>query len=149
MWFERNVSLRIIANINVIQCSISNWIHPGWPTRMYCCGSILRLSSFMMLLTRLLNLIYVYTVNNRVTHTLIKSTELPHCTTTVLRNFLSLTLREVHDFIATTFWPCVRIPVVFERYLILSNVNSSITGIRLSPWSLTTNLLFIMKASIC
>ena len=149
MWFERNVSLRIIANIDVIQCSISNWIHSSWTTRMYCCGSILRLSSFMMLLTRLLNLIYVYTVNNRVTHTLIKSTELPHCTATVLRDFLSLTLREVHDFVTTTFGPCVRIPVVFERYLILSDVNSSITGIRLSPWSLTTNLLFIMKASIC
>jgi hypothetical protein len=133
----------------MIQCSISNWIHSWWPTRMYSCGSILRLSSFMMLLTCLLNLIYVYTVNNTwvvvVSHTLIKSTELPHCTT-ILRYFLSL--GEIHEF-AATFWPCVRITVVFERYLILSDVNSTIAGIRLSPWSLTANLLFIMKASIC
>lgn len=136
----------------MIQRSISNWIHPGWPTRMYSCGSILRLSSFMLLLARLLNLVDVNTVDITIyhliviiTHALIKS-----CKLTAHSTFVSniLALGEIHDIVAT-FWSSVGVSAVLERYLILSYVYSSTSGIRLCSCSLTVQLLFIMKASIC
>ena len=106
----------------------------------------------MLLLARLLNLVDVNTVDITIyhliviiTHTLIKS-----CKLTAHSTFVSdiLALGEIHDIVAT-FWSSVGVSAVLERYLILSYVYSSTSGIRLCSCSLTVQLLFIMKASIC
>lgn len=107
----------------------------------------------MLLLARLLlNLIYVDTVDitvyyltATVSHALVESSELGN--SSILSNFLALS--KVHDFIGT-FWACVGVSAVFKGYLVLSDVDSSATSVRLSSRSLTVvQLLFIMKACIC
>jgi hypothetical protein len=139
----------------MIQCSISKWIHSSRSTRMDCCSSILRLCSFMLFLTCLVNLIYIHTVNITgnnlvviVSHILsVEPSELGSHST-----FLSVilaTLCEVYNIIASFRTSC-GVSAVFERYLVLGDVDSSTsTGIGLSSSSLTAQLILIMKACIC
>jgi hypothetical protein len=139
----------------LIQCSISKWIHSSRSTRMDCCSSILRLCSFVLFLTCLVNLVYIHTVNITgnnlvviVSHILsVESSELGSHST-----FLSViltTLCKVYNIVASFRTSC-GVSAVFERYLVLGDVDSSTsTGIRLSSSSLTAQLILIMKACIC
>ena len=164
MCLERNVTLRVISNIDVIQRSIPKWIlNSSRSTRMNRCCSILRLRSFMLFLPCLVNLRHIYTVSvswhNLVvvvivamaaTHVLgIEPCELLAHATTFLSVILALTtLGEVYDVVAS-FWTTGGVSAVFERYLVLSNVDSTTsTDIGLSSSSLTAQLILIMKACI-
>ena len=108
----------------------------------------------MLFLTCLVNLIYIHTVNITgnnlvviVSHILsVESSELgSHYT------FLSVilaTLCEGYD-IGASFRTSCGVSTVFERYLVLGDVDSSIsTGIGLRSSSLTAQLILIVKACI-
>lgn len=144
MCLERNVALRIIPYINMIQSSISNCVHPSRSTRMYSCSSILRLCSFVLLLAYLLNLVDVCTVDIVAVYYLIGILKSELAISTFF-----LTLWEI-DNVIDALWSGAGVTVVvFERYLVLSDVDSSTTCVRLSSGSLTVQLLFIVKACIC
>ena len=126
------------------------------------CCSILRLRSLMLFLPCLVNLRHIYTVNvswhylvvvivaMAATHVLgIEPCELLAHATSFLSVILALTtLGEVYDVVAS-FWTTGGVSAVFERYLVLSNVDSTTsTDIGLSSSSLTAQLILIMKACI-
>lgn len=150
MRLKRNVTLGIISNVNMIQCTISKWVHSSRSTWMYGGSSILWLGSFVIFLSCWRNLIYFYTVWNDLivvtTNILsIKPMNLPQYST-FLAIFLGI-LCKIDDFIALRCHFCVS--TVFERYLILRDVDStSATGVWLSSISLTAELILIMKTCV-
>ena len=73
---------------------------------------------------------------------------LAHATTFLSVILILATLGEVYDVVAS-FRTAGRVSAVFERYLVLSDVDSAtITGVGLSSGSLTAQLILIMKARI-
>jgi hypothetical protein len=124
---------------------------------MDCCSSILRLCSFVLFLTCLVNLVYIHTVNITgnnlvviVSHILsVESSELGSHSTFLSVILTLTTLCEVYNIVASFRTSC-GVSAVFERYLVLGDVDSSTsTGIGLSSSSLTAQLILIMKACIC
>jgi len=117
MCLERNVTLRVISNIDVIQRSIPKWIlNSSRSTRMNRCCSILRLRSLMLFLPCLVSLRHIHTVSvswhnlivvvivaMAATHVLgIKPCELLAHATSFLSIVLALaTLGEVYDVVAS------------------------------------------------
>ena len=108
----------------------------------------------MLLLSSLRILINIHTVNiiwhNLIVIRHIISIEPGKLAHLALLCIFLTNLSEVYDFVSS-FGTTGGVSVVFERYLVLGHVDSTVaiaTGVRVSSCSLTAQLLFIMKARI-